>query len=130
MIRRSRALYLVVHSSGSDQDGECTVYYGDDLQKRVLVRKGEQSFVAADMPHAPRNQSPYRRHLISRYSSAAEGRADEAFIIRALLSLTLKIYAPAAKSDRLFTACSLTHSTVGRPCQAGVKPTSDFRMSR
>jgi uncharacterized RmlC-like cupin family protein len=38
-------------------EGECTVYYGDDLQKRVLVRKGEQSFVAADMPHAPRNES-------------------------------------------------------------------------
>ena len=106
--------------------GDCTVYHGDDLQRRVLVRKGEQSFVAADMPHAPRNESrkpcawiwcihpvairtasccyqslmqgwrkgrarqrdtqefcasdvgPYRRHLISRYSSAAEVRADEA----------------------------------------------------
>ncbi|MBV8791569.1 MAG: cupin domain-containing protein [Pseudolabrys sp.] len=38
-------------------EGECTVYYGDDLQKRVLVRQGEQSFVAADVPHAPRNES-------------------------------------------------------------------------
>ena len=38
-------------------EGECTVYYGDDLEKRVLVREGEQSFVAADMPHAPRNES-------------------------------------------------------------------------
>jgi uncharacterized RmlC-like cupin family protein len=38
-------------------EGECTVYYGDDLQKRVLVREGEQSFVAADVPHAPRNES-------------------------------------------------------------------------
>ena len=41
-------------------EGECTVYYGDDLQKRVLVREGEQSFVAADMPHAPRNESGKR----------------------------------------------------------------------
>ena len=38
-------------------EGECTVYYGDDLQKQVLVRKGEQCFVAADLPHAPRNES-------------------------------------------------------------------------
>jgi len=37
-------------------EGECTVYYGDDLQMRVLVREGEQSFVAADVPHAPRNE--------------------------------------------------------------------------
>ena len=38
-------------------EGECAVYYGDNLQKRVLVRQGEQSFVAADIPHAPRNES-------------------------------------------------------------------------
>jgi uncharacterized RmlC-like cupin family protein len=28
-----------------------------DLQNRVLVQHGEQCFVAADMPHAPRNES-------------------------------------------------------------------------
>ena len=38
-------------------EGECAVYYGDNLQKRVLVHQGEQCFVAADMPHAPRNES-------------------------------------------------------------------------
>ena len=38
-------------------EGECVVYYGDDLLKRVDVRAGEQCFVAADMPHAPRNES-------------------------------------------------------------------------
>jgi len=38
-------------------EGECTVYYGDDLPKQVLVREGEQCFVAADIPHAPRNES-------------------------------------------------------------------------
>ena len=37
--------------------GECAVYYGDNLQKRALVQQGEQCFVAADMPHAPRNES-------------------------------------------------------------------------
>lgn len=38
-------------------EGECVVYYGDELNKRVLVRQGEQCFVAADMPHAPSNES-------------------------------------------------------------------------
>ena len=33
--------------------GECYVYYGDALEHRVLVRAGEQSFVQADLPHAP-----------------------------------------------------------------------------
>jgi uncharacterized RmlC-like cupin family protein len=38
-------------------EGECAVYYGDDLQKRVLVQQGEQCFVDTDVPHAPRNES-------------------------------------------------------------------------
>ncbi len=38
-------------------EGECAVYYGDNLQKHVLVRQGEQCFVAADTPHAPRNET-------------------------------------------------------------------------
>ena len=38
-------------------EGECAVYYGENLQKRVPVRQGEQCFVAADVPHAPRNES-------------------------------------------------------------------------
>src|SRR6516165_8359835 len=58
------------------------------------------------------------------------GKPDIGGDLAARPSLTLKRHAPAAKSDRLFTACSLTHSTVGRPCQAGVKPSSDFRMVR
>jgi len=38
-------------------EGECVVYYGDELEKKVLVQQGEQCFVAADVPHAPSNQS-------------------------------------------------------------------------
>jgi uncharacterized RmlC-like cupin family protein len=38
-------------------DGECVVYYGDELEKSVVLRAGEQCFVAADVPHAPRNES-------------------------------------------------------------------------
>jgi uncharacterized RmlC-like cupin family protein len=38
-------------------EGECAVYYGDELENRVEVRQGEQCFVAANIPHAPRNES-------------------------------------------------------------------------
>jgi uncharacterized RmlC-like cupin family protein len=38
-------------------EGQCAVYYGCELEKRVLVGQGEQCFVAADVPHAPRNES-------------------------------------------------------------------------
>ena len=37
--------------------GECAVYYGDNLEHRVLARPGDQVFVAADVPHAPCNES-------------------------------------------------------------------------
>jgi uncharacterized RmlC-like cupin family protein len=53
-------------------EGECTVYYGDDLQKRVLVREGEQSFVAADVPRAPRNESGKPCTWIVVHSSASD----------------------------------------------------------
>ena len=38
-------------------EGDCTVYYGDRLQHRVLVRTGDQIFIPADVPHAPCNES-------------------------------------------------------------------------
>jgi uncharacterized RmlC-like cupin family protein len=37
--------------------GECAVYYGKHLEKRVSVQQGEQCFCAANIPHAPRNES-------------------------------------------------------------------------
>ena len=37
--------------------GECAVYYGDNFERRVLVRAGEQVFCPADVPHAPCNES-------------------------------------------------------------------------
>jgi uncharacterized RmlC-like cupin family protein len=38
-------------------DGECVVYYGDRLERRIAVRAGEQVYVPADVPHAPSNES-------------------------------------------------------------------------
>jgi uncharacterized RmlC-like cupin family protein len=38
-------------------EGECAVYYGDNLERSMLVRTGEQVFCPADVPHAPCNES-------------------------------------------------------------------------
>lgn len=38
-------------------EGCAVVHYGERLEKSVKVSAGEQVFVAADMPHAPRNES-------------------------------------------------------------------------
>jgi uncharacterized RmlC-like cupin family protein len=41
-------------------EGECAVYYGDALERRVTVRAGDQVFIPADVPHAPCNESGAR----------------------------------------------------------------------
>ena len=38
-------------------EGECAVYYGDQLEFRAMVRTGDQIYIPADVPHAPRNES-------------------------------------------------------------------------
>ena len=38
-------------------EGECSVYYGDDLEKRVDVQTGDTCFLGPDIPHAPSNES-------------------------------------------------------------------------
>ena len=38
-------------------EGECAVYYGDNLECRVLLHSGDQIFLPADVPHAPSNES-------------------------------------------------------------------------
>ena len=53
-------------------EGECAVYYGDDLEHRVLVCQSEQCFVAADVPHAPRNESGKSCTLLVVHSSGSD----------------------------------------------------------
>lgn len=53
-------------------EGQCAVYYGDELEKRVLVGQGEQCFVAADVPHAPSNESGQRCTWIVVHSSGSD----------------------------------------------------------
>ena len=38
-------------------EGECAVYYGDDLERRIVAKQGDQVFCPADVPHAPCNES-------------------------------------------------------------------------
>ena len=38
-------------------EGGCAVYYGDKLERRIVVRAGDQVFCPADVPHAPCNES-------------------------------------------------------------------------
>ncbi len=38
-------------------EGECAVYYGDTLERRVVVSAGDHVFCPADVPHAPSNES-------------------------------------------------------------------------
>jgi uncharacterized RmlC-like cupin family protein len=37
--------------------GECVVYYGENLEQRVLVHAVDQIFLPPDVPHAPCNES-------------------------------------------------------------------------
>ena len=52
--------------------GECAVYYGDNLEHRVLVHAGDQAFVPVDMPHAPCNESDAPCTLIVVHSSGSD----------------------------------------------------------
>ena len=38
-------------------EGQCAVYYGERLERRAEVGRGEQIFLPADVPHAPSNDS-------------------------------------------------------------------------
>jgi uncharacterized RmlC-like cupin family protein len=38
-------------------EGACAVYYGEELERRVVLWTGEQIFLPADVPHAPANES-------------------------------------------------------------------------
>lgn len=38
-------------------EGECAVYYGDKLERRLVVSAGDHVFCPADVPHAPSNES-------------------------------------------------------------------------
>jgi uncharacterized RmlC-like cupin family protein len=38
-------------------EGRCTVYYGDAVERRAELQRGDQIFLPADVPHAPCNES-------------------------------------------------------------------------
>ena len=53
-------------------EGECFVYYGEQLENRVNVKAGEQAFVPADLPHAPCNRSGAPCTWIVTHSSGSD----------------------------------------------------------
>jgi uncharacterized RmlC-like cupin family protein len=53
-------------------EGECAVYYGDDLEKRLLARTGDHVFCPADVPHAPCNESGAPCTWIVMHSSGSD----------------------------------------------------------
>lgn len=56
-------------------DGECAVYYGDQVEHRAPMHAGDQMFLPADVPHAPWNQSgaPCRWLVVHASGSDQEG---------------------------------------------------------
>ncbi len=53
-------------------EGECAVYYGDQLEHRALMRAGEQIYIPADVPHAPCNESGARCRWLVVHSSGSD----------------------------------------------------------
>ncbi|MHB8644396.1 MAG: cupin domain-containing protein [Thermomicrobiales bacterium] len=37
--------------------GECTVYYGENVERRAVMHAGDQMYLPPDVPHAPCNES-------------------------------------------------------------------------
>jgi uncharacterized RmlC-like cupin family protein len=53
-------------------EGECAVYYGEELEHRVPVCAGEQIFIPAGVPHVPCNESAARCTWIVAHSSGSD----------------------------------------------------------
>ena len=53
-------------------EGECAVYYGDKVERRIVVRAGDQVFIPADVPHAPCNESGARCTWIVVHASGSD----------------------------------------------------------
>jgi quercetin dioxygenase-like cupin family protein len=46
-------------------EGECSVYYGDELEYRVVVQAGDQIYMPEDVPHAHTIRVPRRVNGLS-----------------------------------------------------------------
>ena len=56
-------------------EGECAVYYGDELEFRATAHAGDQVYVPKDVPHAPYNQgtAPCRWLVVHSSGSDQDG---------------------------------------------------------
>jgi uncharacterized RmlC-like cupin family protein len=75
-------------------EGECAVYYGDDLEHRVVMRAGDHVFCPADLPHAPSNESGKPCMLIVAHSA---GSAQDGIVLLPDLDAKLEARLRAAE---------------------------------
>jgi uncharacterized RmlC-like cupin family protein len=69
---RGQRSIIIATSKRSPIFSRVTVYYGENLEKRVLVRAGDQIYVPADVPHAPCNESGATCAWLVVHSSASD----------------------------------------------------------
>jgi uncharacterized RmlC-like cupin family protein len=53
-------------------EGEAVMYYGDQLERKITCRAGEQCFIAENVPHAPRNESGAPCLIVVVHSSGSD----------------------------------------------------------
>jgi uncharacterized RmlC-like cupin family protein len=53
-------------------EGECSVYYGNELEYRVVVQAGDQVYMPEDVLHAPYNQGTAPCKWLVAHSSGSD----------------------------------------------------------
>jgi uncharacterized RmlC-like cupin family protein len=76
-------------------DGECAVYYGEHLERRVDVHAGDQVFIPADVPHAPYNLTASACTWIVVHSSGSD---QDGIVLLPDLDLLLATKSPRASA--------------------------------
>jgi uncharacterized RmlC-like cupin family protein len=76
-------------------EGECAVFYGDQLEHRALLHAGECLYLPADIPHAPFNQSGAPCTWVVTHSAADD---QEGIIMMPELDALLDAREPAQRA--------------------------------
>jgi uncharacterized RmlC-like cupin family protein len=53
-------------------EGECVVYYGDQMECRVVLKKDDQIYIPGGVPHAPCNESDAACTWLVTHSSGSD----------------------------------------------------------
>jgi uncharacterized RmlC-like cupin family protein len=79
-------------------EGECTVYFGDSLEHREIVRARDQIFVPADVPHAHAMRSVH--HARGSWCTPPVAIRMASSYCQNLTSYSERNWAPSARADR------------------------------